>query len=100
MRERSVALRLERLAGRRRPLELDLAVRDPAAEYGLAEAEVRAELDAAAAYVRRFGPCGGDASVARCAADFGLPEAEVRAELDRVRGAVVGPAAATAGAGR
>lgn len=92
MRRASLPLRLDRLGERRASADLERAVRDLAAEYELDPAEVRAELEAITARIRRFGPCDAEEFVRRCAAEFGLPEEELRAELARAASAVGLPA--------
>ena len=84
MRGRSVALRLERLHGRRATVDLEHAVRDLAAEYGLHPAQVRAELHDLAECVRRFGVSTPAQAIERWAEEFSIREAELCAEVVRV----------------
>ena len=92
MRRASLTLRLERLARQWASVDLERAVRDLAAEYGLDPAEVRAELEANLEWVRRFGRCPSEEFVRRCAAEFDQPEEELRAALARASRAVGLPA--------
>lgn len=94
MRRASLPSRLDRLGERCASTDLERAVRDLAAEYGLDPVEVRAELEANLERVRRFGPCDAEEFVRRCAAEFDLPEAELWAELARASRAVGLPAEA------
>ena len=83
----SLPRRLDRLARRHEGSDRERLIHDVAAETGLGEAEVRAELAAIEDHDRRFGPCTIEQVVARCAEELGLPEDEVWPAYDRITGA-------------
>ena len=87
MRRASLPSRLERLTHQRGSVALERAVRDLAAEYVVDPAEVRAELEAITARIRRYGPETPARVIARYAEELGLPETELWAAYGRITGA-------------
>lgn len=86
MRRASLPGRLDRLAGRRGAVDLERAIRELAAETGLHPAEIRAELEAIEARIRRYGPETPERLVSRWAEELGLPEEELWDEVARITG--------------
>jgi hypothetical protein len=80
----SVPVRIRRLSDRQYVRERDAAIAQAAIDYGIDEADLRAEMVAWEERVRLYGPETPDQIIARTAAELGIEEAEVRAEVERI----------------
>ena len=87
MRRASLPDRLDLLGERRACVDLERAVRDLAAKYGVEPAEVRAELEAITERIRRHGPETPAWVITWYAEELGLLEVELWAAYARITGA-------------
>ncbi len=81
----SVPVRIRRLSERQYERERDTAIAQAAVEYGIDDAELRAEVLAWEAHCRVYGPESIDAVYRRTAIELGIEVAELRAEVGRIR---------------
>ena len=77
----SVPVRIRRLSERQYERDRDAAIAQAAIEYGIDEADLRAEILAWEERCRQYGPESIDDVFRRTAAELGIDEAELRAEV-------------------
>jgi hypothetical protein len=77
----SVPIRLRRLRARQDAWDWDVAIAQAAQDYGVDEAELRAEVQAWVERCRKYGPLSIDEVFARTAAELGIDELQLWAEV-------------------
>jgi len=80
---RGMPARIRRLSERQYVRDREAAIAQAAVEYGIDEAELRAEILAWEERVRLYGPESPDQIIARTAAELGIDEAELRASVEQ-----------------